>query len=271
MPYFKKRNFKKRYPTRRRPKRFRKRSPFSKRQQSVVRSIALKAVNKTRELKQRNIAVDEYQTAFPGAGVITNNLTNSYVYNYIGEGDGYKQRVGNQIQPVSLRLKGWVKVNGNSNDAAYHECAVRIIAGFVDNDSLQDLESSLSTSRMFWNGNSTIPAGDYKDITRNLNWKFIRPIYDKKFTLAPATNLIDSGNGTSTTTSPNGIRDYKLLNISHKFGKMAELTLDSEHADCWQKQNLVIISFARTLNDDISLTSNVLEYCLEGNFYFHDS
>lgn len=267
MPYKSKKTYK---TANKKRKMYKKSNTFTKKQVNTIKTLALKSVNKTRELKFRNVQVDEYQVLLNSSGVVTTNLTNNYLFNYLSSGTASSQRTGTQVNPVSLHLRGWAKINGDTNDASFREIKSRVIMGYVDNDSLQDLESSLSSSLVFWNGEPEIPTGDYKDVIRKLNYKFINPIYDRTFTIAPNMYQQD-GNNVPTTFIGSKLKDYYNININKKFGKNSEIRWDSINNDCWQKQNLVMLVFNRLMNDDTVLTTIPLEFCLEGGFYFHDA
>lgn len=238
---------------------------------SEIKSMIRKYVDKTRELKIKNYIVDEDTIVFASQGVINNNSGNGgYTYNYVSQGDSNSERDGNQIQPVSVHMKGWAKLDSYSAESSYRESKLRLIWGFMDNDSLLKLQTSLSNSPIFWNGTGgVIPTNDFKDITRNLNYKFIKPVSDKTYNLAPNTIYYDS-TGTSTYSTDSKMKDYFMINFKHKFGKSAELTWDNTN-NCWQKQNLVCIAFHRALNDDTQITSLNVEFCMEGSFYYFDS
>lgn len=239
--------------------------PFSKRQTNVIKSLALKQTEKTRETKSITIQMDEVLVPIGGQGVIESSaLTNPYVLNYMQGGNMQARRVGNQIHPVSFNLKGWSKINGTSSSSSSREIALRVCLGYVDNDTLQTMETSLNSVPLFWTNNAVVPAGDYKDAIRPFSWKAFKPIYDRVHKVRPNYTQAD---GDSTSLG----KDYCMLNIRHKFSKTAELRLDSINNDCWQKQNLVMIVFSRLMNDDTAISTLAHEFCLEGNFYYTDA
>ena len=237
-----------------------KRMPFSKRQTNVIKSLALKTTKKIAETKFLNITVDEKLCPLGSSSVITNNLTNSYVYNYMSVGTGRSQRVGHQINPLGLKLRGWTKINGVSNSASSREVALRVVMGYVDNDSLQTLENSLASFPLMWNGTETILTGDYRDIMRSFSWKAFKPVYDKVIKVRPDYEV----NSSTANDMVSYGKDYAMININHKFGKNCELRYDATNGDCWQKQNLVLLTFSRLMTDDTTLTSLSHEFCLEG-------
>ena len=246
---------------------YRKRSmPFSKRQTNVIKSLALKTTKQIAETKFLNVSVDEATCPIGSSAVITNNLNNSYVYNYMTVGTGRSQRVGHQINPIALKLKGWHKLNGVSNGASAREVALRVVLGYVDNDSLQTLEAGLGSFPLFWNGTASIYTNDYRDIMRSFNWKAFKPVYDKVFKVRPD---YENSAGSANEVVPQG-KDYAMININHKFGKKAELRYDAVNQDCWQKQNLVMLCFSRLMTDDTTLTTLAHEFCLEGGLYYTD-
>lgn len=247
-----------------------KKKTLSKKTVNAIKSIARKTLEKTRELKSKVVTVDEYQLTLNSSGVMTTNQTNNYLFNYLSSGTGDSQRVGSQIQPVSLNMKGWLKINGTTTDANYREIKSRVIMGYVDNDSLQQLEASLSTSPVFWSNEAVIPTGDFRDIIRGLNWKFIRPIYDRTFTIAPNYQFND-GSPAQATFYTSKMKDYASINIKHKFGKNAEMRWDSINNDCFQKKNIVCLVFNRLMNDDVIVSTIPVEFNLEGNFNFYDA
>lgn len=238
---------------------------FSKRQVNVIKSLALKTTNKTRELKSLNLTVNEDIIPIGGQGIIQNAASNTYVYNYVSSGTGVGTRIGNKVTPVRLTLKGWHKINGLSTSSSSREIALRVCMGYVDNATLQELENSFTATPLFWSNKPTVYTADYRDALRNFNWKAFRPIYDKTFKVRP-----DYKQSNTDTAVPQG-KDYGMVNINHTFSKSNELTADTIATDCWQKNNLVMFCYSRLMNDDTALSTLVHEFCLEGNFQFYDA
>lgn len=251
-----------------RPMRKRSRMPFSKRQTNVIRSLAVKSVNKTRECKVLPVHVDEYQVAFAGQGAVRNNNSlNDYVYNLpTNRGTANNYMIGTQIQPLYLHLRGWCKFTGTTSVPSAAECAVRLIAGFVDDQTLAEIETGVNSTLLFYSNEARIATGDYRDIIRGLNWAKIQPVFDRVFKVAPNPNDQNS-------TSISKLKDYFDINIKHKFSKSQELTLsqmNSNH-DRWTKKNLVLLTFSRTMNDDAIITTLAHEFSLEGCFKYYDA
>lgn len=240
---------------------------FTKKQVNIIKSQALKVVNKTRELKNMHFTVDERTISLGSQGIIRNNLGNSYVYNYIPQNDGQGGRIGNQINPISFRLSGWHKINTEFANASYREVQLRVVLAYVDNDTLQQLETSFASAPIMWS-NQAIPLSlDYKDVLRSFNWKMINPIFDKTYTVAP-NPIYDSG---SATYPAQKCKDYGIIKYNHRFNPKKELQWDNVENDCWQKNNMVLFAISRLMNDDVDVQSAQHEFCLEGNFYFHDA
>lgn len=262
---------KKRPGARRRPRKYGK-YPFSKKQVNIIKHQALKVVNKTRELKNMHFTVDERTVSLGSQGIIRNNLGNSYVYNYIPQNDGQGGRIGNQINPISFRLSGWHKINTEFSNASYREVQLRVVLAYVDNDTLQTLESSLTAAPIMWSNQAIPMAGDYKDILRSFNWKMINPIMDKTFTVAPNPTFPSGDSGGLVNTYPaQKFKDYGIIKYNHRFNPKKELQWDNVNNDCWQKNNLVLFAISRLMNDDLDVQAAQHEFCLEGNFYFHDA
>lgn len=247
------------------------RMPFSKKQAKAIKSLALKTTNKTRELKNVNVNVNEYNVSLGGAAMIRNDLGNDYIYNYVAQGDGHYNRDGNQIQPIGLSLRGWTKINGSFTNASYREIALRVVAAYVSDDTLNELETGFNSTQVFWSNQSVIPTGDYRDILRKFNYSKIQPIYDRTFKVAPSPQFSDGASSVVQTTPAVGVKDYAMININHKFSKNSELTWSHQYGDCWQKKNLVLFAVSRLMNDDTDITTVTHEFCLEGNFYYHDA
>lgn len=244
------------------------RYPLSKSQASAVKKLALNTVNKSRELKCVNFHVDEKQVTLPSSGAVTTNLSNNLMFNYVGVGQQQNQRIGKQVNPRRFVCRGWGKINGLANLSAYQELKVRLVFGYVDNDTLADISASSSIVPYFWNGKSVVAAGDFRDILRNLNYKIISPFYDRTFSIAPAPEFTFDSN---TVTSQTRLKDHFTFSINKVMPRSKEITWDSTSSDMWQEKNIVCLSFVRTMNDDTLVTTNVLEYCMEGNFFYHDA
>lgn len=234
----------------------------------AIKNISLRTVNKTRELKCSNFSVDEYQMTIGGSGPIHSNMSNNRLMNYVARGDARNQRNGNQINPQRFTLKGWCKIQGYSNSSAYQELKVRVVVGYMDNNTIADLIASSSTVPYFWNGQPVIATGDYRDILRNLNYKAITPMYDRTYSIAPAPEYTFDSTQTTTQTK---LKDYFNIYINKKLPSRKELTWDPIANDMWQEKNIVALAFIRTMNDDTVITTNVVEFNLEGNFYYHDA
>lgn len=245
-----------------------KRKPKNKMLMKQVANQVIKTINKTRETKRLDVQVDEKQITVPGQGLILNNLANDGIYNYMSVGTGASARIGDQIHPVGIDLKGWMRFTSAVNPAFLSDCKVRLICGYVDDITYASARSSMTSVNWFWNGQGTVYSNDYKDITRSLNYRVINPIMDRTYTMAPTTQY----NGSTVQTFPSNFTNLKTLRIKHRFGKKMELQKSQLATEaCWQKNNLIILTFIRLASDDTYVSPTNLEFVMEGGFYYQDS
>lgn len=232
-----------------------------------VRKVVSEMINSTREMKRLDVQVDEKQLTIPGQGFITNNLTSNAIYNYMSIGTGPTNRIGNQIQPVGIDLKGWMRFTSQLASAAQADTKVRLITGYVDDLTYVSAKSSFNSVNWFWNGQGAITTSDYRDITRNLNYHVITPLSDKTYTMTPAPTY----NGSTIVTNPGNFTNLRTLRIKHKFGPKEVQVSQVTTENCWQKRNLVILAFVRLASDDLAVPATNLEFVMEGGFYYHDA
>lgn len=256
------------------PRRFRKsKMPFSKTQTRTIKALVNKSVNKTREMKNRPYVIDDEQITLGGSSVLecTNTQPNTYVLNFMPNGTTNQQRIGTQCTPQRFVMKGWAKILSSPDDnyfASQEQVYVRTVMGYVDNNTLQQMEASISNVPWFWNGTEQISTSTYKDIIRNLNYSVIRPVYDKTKSIAP-TAYMNNTSGAQEGLTPQ-MKDHFRISINHKFPKNMELTVDADEGDCWQRHNLVCLVFSRTMNDKSANGPNI-HFFLEGQLYYTDA
>lgn len=224
-------------------------------------------VNKSRELKRLDVQIDEKQLPIPGQGLITNNLSTSGIYNYMAQGTGNNQRVGSQIQPVGIDLKGWMRYTSATGSAMQADTKIRVIAGYVDDLTYLSAATTFSSVNWFWNGQGAIMTSDYRDITRGLNFHTITPLIDRTYTMSPGTVF----NGSTQITYPGSFKNLKDLRIKLKFGEKELVKSQITTENCWQKRNLILLAFIRLASDDASVPATNMEFVMEGGFYYHDA
>lgn len=232
-----------------------------------VKKFVSKMINSSREMKRLDVQVDEKQITIPGQGLITNNLTSNGIYNYMGVGTGADQRTGNQIQPVGIDLKGWMRFTSAVTSAFQADCKIRVIAGYVDDLTYVSAKSSFTSVNWFWNGKGAIYTDDFRDITRNLNYHVITPLSDRTYSMSPTT-VFSGGN---VTTNPANMPHMRTLRVRHKFGPKELQVSQVTTENCWQKRNLILLAFVRLASDDLNIPATILEFVMEGGFYYHDA
>lgn len=232
-----------------------------------IKKVVSKMINSTREMKRLDVQVDERQLTIPGQGLMTNNLDTNSLFNYMDQGTSPSKRIGNQIQPVGIDLKGWLRFTSATNQAFDSDTKVRLITGYVDDLTFVSAKSSFNSVNWFWNGKGAIPTSDYRDITRNLNYHIITPLSDKTYTMSPATIY----NGSSVLTYPGKHPSMRTIRIKHKFGPKEVTISQVSTENCWQKRNLIILAFVRLASDDTFVPATNMEFIMEGGFYYHDA
>jgi hypothetical protein len=245
---------------------------------SKVRTIALTAVNKTREIKRLwgkiNQTEDNNNVAVPTGtnvpGFLFSDGLNAYessCLNLTHQGLENENRIGNIIQPVSFNLKGYGIIGTNTSDNAnIYQSHVRVVCGFRRQSSLL----TPSNGNLMMEGGVTAPLNfDYRDIINGFNWKEFRPFYDKTFRIAPISQKAD--NFTNPYT-----KNYFHFNIKHKFPmneKLVSLEDDlGQTTNLYNNKNIYVMFIVRQMNNDNDLILNApLEIFANSMFAFHDA
>jgi len=245
---------------------------------SRVKSIALNAVNKTREIKRlwgkidqtsdnNNVAVP---TGTNVPGFVFSDGSNQYTtscLNLTHQGLENENRIGNVIQPVNFNLKGYGIIGTNtSNNTNIYQSHVRVVCGFRRQASLL----TPSNGNLMIEGGVTSPLTfDYKDILNGFNWKEFRPFFDKTYKIAPSS--VTSSNFTNPYT-----RNYFHFNIKHKFpmnDKLVSLEDDlGQTTNLYNNKNIYVMFIVRQMNNDNDIVTNApLEIFANSMFAFHDA
>lgn len=262
--------------SKRRPRR-RTRLPFNKRQARVIKSLALKSFRKGQEIKRCFKKVNEFPIAPQLSSAVINDILDMDTgdtgdnFTQLSIAGNQKQRWGNEVQPLSLNIRGLIKINGSTTTQDTRETMVRLV--LVERN--QNTPAIPTSDQLFMIGNDTeAPAGDINDIFAPFNWKYVRPVYDRTFKLCPAsTQQLVSGTG--TTTFVNGSKDYATFNIRHYFGKNAKpmkWSVDANTVNAYANdRNYQLFVYARNMNDDNVLTTNTVEISCTSIFSYYDS
>lgn len=242
-----------------------------------VRSIALKAVEKTREVKRLWGAINTTESANV-LSVPTGSLVPSFVYsegttayvttclNLTKQGLENENRIGNILQPLRFTLKGYGQITDNTTAGIpVNLCHVRVICGFRRQKSL--LNTSLGNLMM--QGGTEVPLqGNYEDIINSLNWKEFKPFYDKVFKIAPTAS--NANNFTTPFT-----KNYFHYNIDHKFGSQESLVSNEESdgttANLYNNKNIYVMFLCRQMNNDNDTGSLNCKLFGTSLFQFHDA
>lgn len=250
------------------PKNNMKRKRSQKKKDNSLKQMVTSLINKGREMKRQEIYIDEQQIGPPGqALLLSSNIPTDGVYNYVQAGTGGTQRTGAQIQPISLDFKGWMRFTSNLDSAPTADCKVRLIAGYVDDITYVSARTSFTSVQWFWNGEGVITTNDFRDITRGLNWHLIQPVYDKTFTMSPATRF----NGSNVVTNPASFENMKEFRIKHKFSGKEVIKSPITTENVWQKKNFICMAWVRLASDDLAVPATNIEFVAEGGFYYHDA
>jgi hypothetical protein len=244
---------------------------------SKVRSIALKAVEKTREIKKLWGAINTTESANI-LTVPTGSLVPSFVFsegtdayvttclNLTKQGLENENRIGNVLQPVRFTLKGYGVVTQNTSAQFETNIShVRVICGFRRQKSL--LNTSLGNLMM--QGGTEVPLqGNYEDIMNSLNWKEFRPFYDKVYKIGVPAYTTNNWQSAYP-------KNYFHYNIDHKFGPMEQLVSNEESdgttANLYNNKNIYVLFLCRQMNNNND--TGTLNCKLFGTslFQFHDA
>lgn len=244
-----------------------------------VRSIALKAVEKTREIKRlwgkivltasNNLVQVPTGTNVPQ--FIFSDGTNSYsttCLNKTIQGLENENRLGNVIQPKRFTLKGYGVIgNTTSSNTAIYETHVRLVVGFRRQSSIL----TPSNGNLMLEGGVTSPLNfDYTDILNGFNWKEFRPFYDKTYKICPMTR-----DANIQITNP-FTKNYFQFNVSHKFGSNEQLVsledISGATDELYNNKNIYAIFIARQMNNDNDVVTSVpVEVYATSLFEFHDA
>ena len=208
------------------------------------KSKVLKIVNKGREIKGHYNVVQANESNNPSRSVVPvgNQMwciptkeddlnTTRTSWNSIPQGTAANNREGNQVNPMSFNFKGYLYTYTTNPDAIEDYVKVRVIWGFVN----QDTTPLIDAGDLFKRGsNDGAIYSDQRALYQKLNWTNFRPFYDRVFTL--------SSLGTAS------IRGTNMINVSHKFGKEAKLTFASSNIQEPNKNAIQCMLIARTFN-----------------------
>ena len=247
---------------------------------SKVRSIALKAVEKTREIKRLwgkiNITASNNYVQCPTG---TNSPTflfsdgaNQYSSNCLNlthQGLENENRIGNVIQPKRFTLKGYGVISNQTNQVgmSIYESHVRLVVGFRRQSSIL----TPSNGNLMLEGGVTSPLNfDYTDIINGFNWKEFRPFYDKTFKICPTSWATDKA-----VTNP-FTKNYFQFNVQHKFGLTEQLVsledISGTTTELYNNKNIYAMFICRQMNNDNEvLTILPIEIYATSLFEFYDA
>ena len=253
-----------------------KRMPLSKRQAFAVKKLALSTVRKGQEIKRCFKKVNEEdvspQLATHFLDSIQDMDTGSVGENFteLSVAGNVKQRWGTEVQPLALNIKGFIKINGTTDVQDRRETFVRLL--LVERN--ENTPAIASSDQLLLVGNETSAvAGDVNDIFAPINWKYVKPVYDRTFKLCPA--LYNDNDPMNATQRVNGTRDFATFKIRHYFGKNAKPMKWSYNAESGNayanSKNYQMLIMTRNMNDDTAITSNTLEVSCTSIFSYYDS
>lgn len=276
--------FKKRPPAQRR--RFKKRTTRPRKSTALsvsrVRSIALSAVQKGREIKRTwgSIQTDEVANQ---VGVPTGSMVPSFNFS---EGNDYytetclnatrqglesEMRIGNAIQPISFNMKGYGVIPNNISsggiDQNQYQSHVRLVVGF----RRQNTTLTTGNTKLMIEAGKMVPLSDtYIDILNPFNWKEFRPFYDRTFKIAPMST------SSSAWTNPY-TKNYFHFNVNYKFprnGKNLETfeSSDGTNINLYNNRNIYAMFLVRQMNNDNeSVTAYPVEIFSTCSLAFYDA
>ena len=230
------------------------------------KSKVLSIVNKGRETKGLYNICNGNENSNPSLSVVPvgnemfvtplkeNDLnTTRSSWNSIPNGTTADHREGNMVNPKGFNFKGYLYTYTTSPDAIEDYVKVRVIWGFVNQESTPLIDAG----DLFKRGpNDGAIYSDQRALYQKLNWTQFRPFYDRVFTL--------SSLGTAST------KGTSMINVSHRYGKEATLSFSSENTEIPNKNSIQCMLIARTFNKG---GTSALKVKLLGNgeFLFTDS
>lgn len=252
----------------------------------VFKNKVLAIVNKGRELKKlwSNVSITNNLITIPNGEKIilfrptaTNTDTTLPAYPPIQSlGDTAENyfRVGNQIQPVMFRCKGYCNIDLQNTDnrrtwALPAYC--RLVAGFRNRNT----PLVMNNNKLQLQGGTTVDVDSsqatpsYEAVLNPFNWAEFKPFYDKTFIVSPMQS--DSANWT-----PSQYKPYFNFDIKYKFPKNAKPLISREEESgandaLFDNRNIYVFMITRQMADQGSqdyydLTINGTSY-----FSFYDS
>ncbi len=265
----------------RRPRRRAPRKKSTAMTASKVRSIALKAVEKTREIKRlwgkiKSENSDNNNVAIPTGtnvpGFLFSDGTNQYETSNLvltHQGLENENRIGNVIQPLRFNLKGYGFIEStldNNFSPGEMMTHVRVVCGFRRQASIL----TPSQGNLMMEGGVEGPLNfNYTDIINGFNWKEFRPFYDKVYKVCPTKRSTDN------YTQP-FVKNYFHFDIKHKFGPQEQLVSLEDDAglttNMYNNKNVYVMFIARQMNNDNDVVSDKpLEIYATSLFQFHDA
>lgn len=248
-------------------------APLNKRQYSAVNKLVKKQLYKTSETKYQFRNIDHAQGIILDGEVISTTTAADGI-NQIpmpSTGDGFNQKSGLSIEPVSWRFTGHMTIPGSSSNQDNRTCHVRLVAAFYDKDDPLNVNMTDPDIFRFANNVSGL-ASDYTDTYKNFNWNKIRPFYDRTFLLQPGLGYEnDAGTAIIYQGAPNKGRDVAKLNISYKFPKGTKLSVEgTNEKDYTTNKNIVMFAITRNVNDAYPTSALELKILGVSQFAYKD-
>lgn len=248
-------------------------APLNKRQYSAVSKLVKKQLYKTSETKYQFRNIDHSQGIILDGEVIQTTSANDGI-NQIpmpSTGDGFNQKSGLSIEPVSWQFQGHMTIPGSSSNQDNRTCHVRLVAAFYDKDDPLNVNLTDTDIFRFANNVSGL-SSNYTDIYKNLNWGKIRPFYDRTFLLQPGLGYEnDAGTAIIYQGAPNKGRDVVKLNIKYNFPRGMKLSVSGTnelHYD--QNKNIVMFAITRNVNDAYPASALELKILGVSQFTYKD-
>ncbi len=183
-------------------------------------------------------------------------------------------RVGNQVQPVMFRFKGYCNIDTQNVDDRRTWALpsyVRLVAGFRNRNT----PLVMNNNKLQLQGGTTVDVDStgatpsYEAVLNSFNWAEFKPFYDRTFLVSPMS--ADDANW-----NPNLYKPYFSFDVKYKFPKNAKNLISREDESgandaLFDNRNIYVMMITRQMGnqgsqDYYDLTINGTSY-----FSFYDS
>jgi hypothetical protein len=219
-----------------------------------LKKMIAQQIRKASETKSVFTSIDE----FP---VLAKEEKTLDPFSLVAHGNKGNERIGNQIQPTSLKVRAWFRPRSLKTDEAdqfssaiysrvvivRQKPQVRVVSGTPAPVTLANTEIFRKSGSL--TGGIT---NDFADIFHNFNSQLGTVIYDKKFFI-------------SGSEYANNIKEIK---FNYRFPKTARMNFTDNSSYPHEMVHMYIIN--RKVDDDVDTSPKTIEYSGNVEFYYKD-